>query len=264
MPRGKRLKPSKEQLEHYIYDLKMKPKEIADHLGYANGETNIYRYCREYGLEFNFYPNAELRKIPFSDKQKSVIIGNVLGDGYLHPNTNDNYYLNMTHSIKQIDYLEWKKSMLSPFVVSESPYRREHNGFGSKTTLISYNTVIHPWLRELRHMFYIDGKKVISPSILNMVDELALAVWFMDDGSLNRKYGTMLLSTFSFSYEENLLIQDWFLEKWGILVKLEKHKQRSGKETFGIRINRSVAPKLIEIISPFIIDSMKYKVSFPC
>jgi hypothetical protein len=46
-----------------------------------------------------------------SGEEKSVIIGSLLGDGYLE--RNGKYFrLQITHSIKQKDYLMWKMDKL--------------------------------------------------------------------------------------------------------------------------------------------------------
>lgn len=263
MPKGKWLKPSKEELEHMIFTLNLKPKEIAAKLGYINGESNIYRYCREYGLKFNNYPNAHLREIDFSPEQKSIVVGAVLGDGYLRPSLHG-YALSMTHSEKQLEYLEWKKDKLSPFVVTDKPSIRvtTPNKTFATTHLYSYNTIFHPFITEVRHLAYPDGVKTVTRPLLDLVDENALAVWFMDDGSLNKRYGTMSISTNSFTYDENELIQSWFNEKFDIVTKIEKQVQRSGRITYSIRINAKPARGLRELLSPYIPSCMRYKVDF--
>lgn len=263
MPKGKWIKPTKEELEYMIFTMNLKPKEIADKLGYINGESNIYRYCRQYGLKFNNYPNANLREIEFSAEQKSIVVGSVLGDGYLRPSIHG-YALAMTHSEKQKDYLEWKKQRLAPFVVSDTPSIRitESTKAFSATALYSYNTIFHPFLTQIRELAYPDNVKTVTSQLLELVDDVALAIWFMDDGSLNKRYGTMSISTNSFTLEENELIQSWFLDKYGLETKIEKQVQRSGRITYSTRINARPARILREVLSPYIPSCMRYKVEY--
>jgi hypothetical protein len=249
------LKPSKEDLESMI-NQGITPKEIAVKLGYSEGGwSNIYAICREYGIKFDFTINHDLRELDFTPIQKSFVVGTVLGDGYLL-HAPDNACLRLTHSIKQLDYLEWKHSLLSNFILSDKPYMRIHNSFNTTTTLCSYSTIVHPFLNELRDIFYPDGVKVISDNVLNLIDEFALAVWYMDDGSINKRYKTIVICTNSFSYEEHLLIQAWFYNRFGIETKIEPRLNHQ----FCIRINASVSRKFIDIVSPFVPDCMSYKI----
>lgn len=67
-PRRRILKPTKEQLSKMLYDQHMTPSQIANALGYGEGGwSNIYAYCRKYGLEFDFSINHDLRKMDFSE-----------------------------------------------------------------------------------------------------------------------------------------------------------------------------------------------------
>ena len=51
-----------------------------------------------------------------SEKQKSLIEGCLLGDGYMRCKTNA--HLQITHSIKQKDYVDWKYENLSEFILT--------------------------------------------------------------------------------------------------------------------------------------------------
>lgn len=261
--RKKILKPSKEILLNYIENTNLDTNQIAKELGYAdNGHFLIRKYLREYNINYDFQGNYLIRKIPFTDKQKSIVFGTLLGDGSLRFNkSSKSSTLVLVHSHKQEEYLNWKVDLLRPFFTHNEPLRREHNGYG-QTILLEYASITHPFLSEVRNMLYPNGIKIISKELLKNIDKLALAVWFMDDGSLNKRYGTMSISTNSFTYEEHLILESWFLEKWDIPIKIEKQKQRSGKITYSTRINRSVSHKLIDIISPYIPDCMKYKITF--
>lgn len=91
-PRRHILKPSKDKLADMLYNQQMSPPQIAKALGYGEGGwSNIYAYCRKYGLDFDFSINRELRETDFTDRQKQIVFGTLLGDGYLRP-TNGNSY----------------------------------------------------------------------------------------------------------------------------------------------------------------------------
>lgn len=101
-PRRVILKPSKELLSDMLYRQEMTPSEIAAALGYGNGGwSNIYAYCREYGLQFDYSQNHALKSIPFSARQQEIVFGTLLGDGYLRPTNgnrgNSSYSLALCH-----------------------------------------------------------------------------------------------------------------------------------------------------------------------
>lgn len=88
----------------------------------------------------------------------------------------------------------------------------------------------------------------------------SLAVWFMDDGSvkfdLEGKPRHIILSTNGFSFEEQEIIVKFFKEKYGIDFKIVKESR-----TFRIELCRADGcDKFIDLVKPFIIDSMSYKI----
>ncbi len=253
------LKPSREELYRMINE-GLTPYAIADKLGYTKGGwSNIYAYCRQYGIEFDFRPNAHLYNRPFTEKQKSLIWGSVLGDGTLTSSCNgNNVYFRITHGHKQLSYLKWKHELLSPYVLSEVSEREAINPVGDKTRIYSFSTITHPWLVSIFQLCYPDKVKTVSLEWLKEVDELALAIWFMDDGSLNKRYGTMVFCTNSFDYQQHLIMQGWFNDRWGIPTKIEPRRNN----TYAMRVNASVAVKLREIISPHVPSFMRHKVDY--
>lgn len=260
-PRRNIITPSKETLYQMICVDGLTPYEVADNLGYGEGGwSNVYAYCRKYEIEFDFTPNADLRNTSFTYAQKSIVVGTLLGDAYLRPSgkSHASFSLVFAHGEKQRDYLEWMKQKLSPFVLADSPYQHKKTSIHNHAPVSSYHTIGHPWLTELRKAFYPNDIKTVSLDWLNQVDELALAVWYMDDGSLNKRYGTMTLCTNGFSYDEHLLIQQWFLDRWSLPVVIENRRNNQ----YSIRINATVARTLRELLRPYIPQCMSYKVDF--
>jgi len=60
-----------------------------------------------------------------TETQHSILIGSLLGDGYMSCKTHA--YLKICHSIHQKKYVDWKYSFLSPFVLTK-PQARKGNG----------------------------------------------------------------------------------------------------------------------------------------
>lgn len=259
-PRRKILKPDKETLANMLYNQHMSPPQIAKALGYGEGGwSNIYAYCREYGLTFDFSQNRELREVPFTPRQQSIVFGTLLGDGYLRPTNSGtgqcSYALSLCHGEKQLAYLQWKFHELESFVTT-TDFRVNTRPFRGNAPTYTFSTVSHPFLKEAHRVCYsANGKKDITAQWLEYIDPLALAVWYMDDGSLNKRYHTIVLCTNSFSKEGQLLAIDYLYKRYGIIAVLEP--RRNGQSV--LRINASQSRKFMDIISDFVPDCMNYK-----
>src|SRR3989344_6870757 len=110
--------------------------------------------------------------------QRSVIIGSLLGDGYLRiVRGRKNALLEINHSFNARDYVDWKYTMLRS-VAGRAPKMRHGNGhriaYRFTTRQLSEFTQFH-------RNFYRNGKKTIPENL--KLDSMALAVWYMDDGS---------------------------------------------------------------------------------
>jgi hypothetical protein len=78
----------------------------------------------------------------------------------------------------------------------------------------------------------------------------------MDDGSVQSiKKHAAKLSTQGFTLEENQIIQRWFVETYSIEAKIQLYKGLAN-----IRFNWKPATRLWQIIAPYTIPSMQYKI----
>ena len=181
--------------------------------------------------------------------QKSIIIGSILGDGYLRiiPGRKD-AFLEINHSIKAKAYVDWKYSMLKD--ISGSAPKERENGEGKKA--YRFFTRQNPEITILLNKFYKDGKKIIPKDL--ELDPIILAVWYMDDGSKCRD-GDVYLNTQQFSIaDQKRLI--YLLRQLGLRARLNKDKKY-----YRIRFLKDSVGKFNQIIKPYIIDSMQYKLS---
>lgn len=121
----------------------------------------------------------------------------------------------------------------------------------------------HPKLTKIRNRIYLEGKKVIDPHMLTMMDAEALAIIFMADGSrkkielVNGKETSLYrIHSNGFSYGDNYQLAGSIKEKTGILFNVEK--QASNK--FGLTLPRCFNDTFKETVSPFIFESFSYKI----
>ena len=180
--------------------------------------------------------------------QQSIIIGTILGDGYLRiVSGKKNALLEVNHALSQKEYVDWKYAMLEN-VCKSGPKTRKSNG-----TRIAYRftTRQHPEITKLFKTFYGEGKKSIPNSLT--LNSIMLAVWFMDDGSRCRA-SDVYLNTQQFARKDQERLKAMLS-----VLKIESSLNKD-KEYWRIRIRKSSLPRFFEIISPHIIPSMTYKI----
>ena len=251
------LKPSESELRQMILVDKLTPYDIAEKLGYGpGGWSNIYKYCRDYGIKFDFSQNHELRSVPFTQRQKDIALGSLLGDAYLRPSNKNktSVALSFTHGEKQKAYLDWKRAEFQNYVIQEN-YQKNHREFHGNRPTYEFSTISHPYLMELYHLCYPNGKKDVSQEWCNLLSPLSLAVWYMDDGSINKRYKTIVLCTNAFSMEGQHVLIDCLGTRFGIKAVLEP--RRNGQ--YVLRINASQRYRFFELVAPHIPDCMSYK-----
>ncbi|MEK9170541.1 MAG: LAGLIDADG endonuclease [Patescibacteria group bacterium] len=205
---------------------------------------------------------GRLQKI-FSQQQIDLMIGSLLGDARLECRSSGIRYpisarLRIHQSEKQKDYVFWKYSILQDLVLKEP--RRIKTWHDPERNKDHYSWYFHtktlPELGELHHYFYKNKIKVLPENIFSFVTPMALAIWFMDDGS-NTGNG-FTISTHCFSMRDQLRIIDFLKKQYDITATVVKDRNK-----FKISIGSHEYQKLINVIEPFIIPSMKYKICNP-
>jgi len=182
--------------------------------------------------------------------QRSIIIGSLLGDGYLRiVSRRKNAFLEINHSYSQKEYVEWKFEMLKS-ICRSGPKMRRGNG---KRIAYRFTTRQMPEITDLSRLFYANGKKQIPNNL--QLDPIVIAIWFMDDGS---KCGTsnVYFNTQQFNASDQEKCMQMLL-KFGIESSLNRDKEYSR-----VRIKSSSMQKLFNLVIPHIIPSMKYKLGY--
>ena len=203
---------------------------------------------------------------PISNKQANqLILGSLLGDASLNL-MNKNPRLQFSHSKAQEEYIWWKYELLSESFDLTEP-KMIMSGKEKKYPQYRFQTPTTQRLIYYQKLFYPKGKKILTRKMLNMLEPLGLAVWYMDDGNIIiHKYtktdGTkgikgreLAINTQCYSYEEHEIIKRYFEVKWKLEVKIYKNKG-----SYRIVMNATNAKMFIEIIEAYIIPSMSYKI----
>ncbi len=182
--------------------------------------------------------------------QKSVIIGSILGDGYLRivPGRK-NAFLEINHAFEAKAYVDWKYEVLKN-ISGSPPKMRKGNG---KRLAYRFYTRQHPEITELFSKFYRAGEKIIPEDL--ELNSTILAVWFMDDGS-RCSASDVYLNTQQFSFVD----QRKLIEKLKLL-ELDANLNRD-KIYRRIRFLTSSLPKFYALVSDKVINSMRYKLGY--
>jgi hypothetical protein len=212
----------------------------------------------------------ELKNTSFSDSQKSLIIGSILGDGSLAQSKDCiNARFCEKHCESQKDYLVWKKEALKPFTKSKL-YETEggkHKISGIRCNVeksYMFTTISHPYLTELRGVFYPDGNKIIPNVLCDWINSLVLAVWMCDDGCLtcdkSRGIYRLDLHTESFTYKDNLFIcRDILNSFFNKSFRINSRMYKSGKAYYICLSGKPNLREVVDRIKQFIPQCMLHK-----
>jgi len=184
------------------------------------------------------------RATPLTDLQRDLVIGSLLGDGYLMPTT-AGWCFRVSHGVQQSSYVDWKFGIISD-LVRTAPRASGRSYY--------FRTVTHPDFSGIRDAFYAPGAGKVVP--LHLIEReltaFGLAIWFMDDGAADRNQ--LRLNTQSFSFDENLVLAEFLQAKFGIAAQLNKDKDR-----YRLRICAKGIERFLELVAPHVIPSMLYK-----
>jgi len=197
--------------------------------------------------------------IKLNERQRSIIVGTLLGDGHLEITSKGRTYrLKITHSIKQREYIEWLYDKLKN-LVRTPPQRKLKKGINKTYEEYWFNTYSFGSLRFYAQQFYVGRKKVIPKMIGKLLDPLAIAVWFMDDGSYkSNRHRTYIIHTLSFEKKDLEFMTEVLEKKFEVKTKLHKQHYKNSVK-WRLYILSESADKFKNLIEPYILPSLKYK-----
>lgn len=193
--------------------------------------------------------------VSISKQQKSIIVGTLLGDGYIYKDRYGGCRLEIKHSDKQKDYVFWLHGVLKNICPGEPRQRKDNQQW-------KFNTESNDDLKRFRKLFYPKDKKVIPSDISKvLINPLSLAIWYMDDGSLDfrpKSHYAFSLKTNSFTLKECDLLTKVLNNNFGINSSVQYPICR-GKRYPQIYIGKQGRDQFLKLIKPHIITCFKYK-----
>ncbi len=190
-------------------------------------------------------------------KQQQILIGTILGDGHLE-NNGRGARLRVDHTLKQEDYVRWKHAEFGSFVTAKPRVIRSFHKTSEKFyERLHFSTFSSDVFLEWKNLFYKNKKKIIPKNIQSILTSpLSLAVWYMDDGYKRNDCNALRLNTDLFSIAEQQLLSRCLKKNFGIDSKIHK----KGK-SYCLYVPQKSSKKFCELVRPYMVDSLLYKVS---
>ena len=113
---------------------------------------------------------------------------------------------------------------------------------------------------SIRETFYPNGIKIVSSIIEQYLTVQGLAILIMDDGCYIKNRG-IRIATLSYTYEEVLFLYQLITHKFQFRTTVQKGKLI--ENTYQIYIMKDSLSHLINLIQPFMVPSMFYKLGLP-
>lgn len=165
-----------------------------------------------------------------SADQEQLLLGTLLGDAHLKISRKEGGYpaISLTHSKKQNGYFAWKVRNLGPTIGEWTHEVERTSRVGNKNKADIYQSNRHVTLWPMAELIRNGNReKVITRTWLDKINELGLAVWAMDDGSMKTNKvktksgniwegeGRFIFCTDGYTREEVEIISQWLTERWG-------------------------------------------------
>ena len=205
-------------------------------------------------------------KTKFNKESRNLLIALLLGDGTI---SNNNVF-KIAHAESQKDYLVWKIELLKKHGIRNNGLKSYIKTKGYNIGVPVYYTQlnIHPFIKVLRRVFYKPKKILGNRKLLNRLNPLGIAIWYMDDGHINiRKtkdkiHGFYIKISTCEPKEEVQIIIDYFKEVWGINFYMY-HEGRK-EDSYSLCCGTKEGLKFIELVKPYVeqVPSMLYKIQF--
>lgn len=184
--------------------------------------------------------------------QEQVLLGSILGDASLTKGQSEHSKIHFkeTHSIKQKEYLLWKKQIFKDLSPIYREYFSRYSAEYEPTLKCEISTKASLCFEKYYNLKY----PFVKSDIVKNLDLLGLAVWIQDDGhftvdqAMEISCGKIPIDVLS----EMCIILS---KNFNVLFEAKKRTRENI-----IRIKKDEFVKLSDILAPFIHSSMSYKV----
>lgn len=207
-------------------------------------------------------------------KDRAILYGLAIGDGHISYRTRykDGKYryeqadLIIGHGPKQKEYIEYKADLILSIFGGKRPKvsKTKHTLNNGKTYTGWRIAKTNRYFRQMHGVLYRqDRSKRITGQVLSYCDDKSLALWYMDDGSINQnKNKSGEITSLSFRIctqftdeDEAKFVIEWLKDTFGIPAKYYLAK---GKYDIGGGTQATL--NLVSVIKDHVHKSMLYKI----
>ena len=218
-----------------------------------NNKKELCRYYSTNKLSKEYKEGCEL-----TPEQKEILIGVILGDGFLEKlNVRSNTRLKIDNTYPdQEEFVNTLRKLFDPITNMEPKILTRTDKRSNKVSQsIYFWTLTLPCLNFYHELFYKDRIKLIPSNIGELLTEKGLAFWLMGDGFYRKDRGGVLICTDSYSLADVQLLRTVLIEKFGLVASIQKRRE----DVYRIYINKTSSENLIDLVKPYFIPRMFYK-----
>lgn len=221
--------------------------KLRENIPLTKGEKIAWSNIRRSAPELLITSNAE-----------QIIIGSLLGDGSII-RKRTNCLLAFNHSLVQHEYVFYKVNLLQREGI-HMRYEELIKSYGQSCIegrIIKDNgqargiSETNVAFNKFRDEWYTPTKEV--PDSIKNLGPLGLAIWYMDDGAIHYPTG-LYLSTNGFNHESQLKLVQMLKDNFDVTAHIHKNKDK--EILFIVQKDKH---KFLDIIRPYVCESMKYK-----
>ncbi len=191
----------------------------------------------------------------FTELQKDILVGLLLGDGNLEFDGYKSSRLQIKQAESKKEYVLWLFDRFKETVRTPPKQRLDTMQwyFGTRST---------PDFEYFRTIFYQNRRKIVPRTIGELFrSPITLAVWYMDDGGLDyrlKSHYSFTLSTDAFRIEEVRLLQNVLKKRFNIQSSIQTPSSR-GTKYVKLYIGKDGRDRFLETIQPHILSCFLYK-----
>ncbi|KAG2195740.1 hypothetical protein INT47_004844 [Mucor saturninus] len=171
----------------------------------------------------------ERQLIKLSSNSSQALIGILLGDGHLQKrsSTANSRFMFAQTSVDHKAYYEFVFKLFEPYCTADmKSYLKTWTDkrYGKVYQSLSFATMALPCFNVFRESFYPNGKKIVPVNIGELLTDISLAHWIMDDGSKQGK--GIHLNVYAFSEEDIKRLTDTLSNKFGLKCSVHTPKNK--------------------------------------
>lgn len=193
-------------------------------------------------------------KVKITSLQKQIIIGSVLGDGYLEKNRYGSTRLQIKQSKEKKEYVFWLFGKLQTLCLSKPKQRKDNNQWYFGTRYLKE-------LTKFQQLFYSKRKRIPDNISEILKSPMSLAIWYMDDGTLDyrpKDHLAFSLMTNCFSRKEVYLLKESLKKNFGLKTTVHNSSYRDKKRP-KIYIGSKGRNRFLFLVKPYILKCFSYK-----